>query len=774
MGINNKQRRADKKRKKLKLQRNKATKKQTNKSPYPLFSPFDTFPDLSVDDRKKMIEEFQKNSEKLYSESLEKILSIFAEYDPLILLSMLSNYGLTVGIGDNGISQKEKEQNIQQTHVEIAQAILLTLKVQNNYKLPTSDVYQTLHDSLITLMFSFSFMRQKAEILDFDDRQLSIIQVQERVRGHTQIVRNWGYYSQVKKISIELYSTFDEILEKEYGFSATTLIRFFELLSRIIQEKINIRFQVLINLFRTNDLKKIAYEYHKLTNEDENATIELINFIEFHKLSKEEVFSLIISHYDLRISENYIFDINEFSVLASIPSKDIELILNEFSYVFGDLETTSIEYFYLANPIWTKPIIRLDSDHFYCPMPQLFFSFILKSLDCLIETKNEKMLSKRKSLYLENKIEEIVHSRFPEANTVKNMKWQEGDSVYETDIITAIDSYIIIIEAKSGKIDPSALRGAPSKLERDIKKLLIEPNLQSKRLKDKLLYLIKNPDIEDELRNKLPFDLKKIHKVLRISVTLEYFASLQSNIKRLEKTDWIPENFEYCPTMNIADFETIFDILEYPVEIINYLEKREHIESTTYYMGDELDLLGYYIDYHLNFPVIKEQSDFILTGMSNTIDNYYDSKDAGVFLPKPRVKMNKLFQSIIQLLEQRKTHRWTEIGTILYSFLPEDQDKLASYVYKIKNNVKKNWMKEGHENTIIYIPPLNTEYALCYIAINNQNKSQRYTFAAEAARQTFEKKHVKFCLVISKNIDDEKPYGTIAMYESHVEDFIEP
>jgi hypothetical protein len=236
-------------------------------------------------------------------------------------------------------------------------------------------------------------------------------------------------------------------------------------------------------------------------------------------------------------------------------------------------------------------------------------------------------------------------------------------------------------------------------------------------------------------------------------------------VKKLEKTDWIPQDLVYCPTMSIADFEKVFDVLYHPVEVIHYLEVREKLEATVQYVGDELDLLGHYLEHHLIFPETEEQTIFMLTDMSKNIDNYYDSMDAGISIAKPKVKMNTLFESILKQLERRKIPRWTEIGTILYSFSPESQELIASSSYTIKQNVRKNWMVENHENVLMFIPPSNSEYALCYLAYNDKNQEKRYNFAENASLHTFEKQHVKYCLVIGKNIDSKNVYDFIGIYE---------
>ena len=220
MGINNKKRRVEKKRRKLK--KKKIYKKELKN---PLCSQFvqleNPLSNLSGEDRKKFIMIHQEDSKSSYSKSLEKILSIFSNYDPLILISMLSQYGLMVPVGDEGIDREkiEYEEKLQQADVEMAQALLLTIKEFKDRKLPTPHIFQELQDALVNLRKSFYFLRLRPDHLDKNMKDLSIMQIQEEIRSHTHTVRNWGHYSQVKRISTEIYQVFDEkLIENVFEF----------------------------------------------------------------------------------------------------------------------------------------------------------------------------------------------------------------------------------------------------------------------------------------------------------------------------------------------------------------------------------------------------------------------------------------------------------------------------------------------------------------------------------------------------------------------------
>ena len=772
MGKNNRQRRANKKRakeKRKKLRVKKELEKASQSIGPDLHMMKNPFAGLSDEQRKKVVEGFDASSKETYRKSLKKIMEILHRYDPFIIVSLLSSYGLTVGVGDDGIKTKDSDLKINQSHIEICQSLVLQIppkKLQRELFGP--NITQELWDTLIELMRSHSFIGISDGGDDSDDGK-SIRLLRRRMMGNTQMVRNWGYFSQVKIISQELYSHFDSKFELSFGFSVSNIIDLFQIMIDEIELANSSRHKALSELHGITDKEKLVLKYYELIGGESDKAKLFFEDVMFESMSAESLFVMMVSHYDMRLNEIYEFSINNLSKISGFNESVVLAILGEFSYALGDLQSFETEHLYLANPIWLRPLIKQGDGKYFCAIPQMFFSFILPSLDRLVEIINKVELGDRRSNYLEEKVVEIINRRFPSSNTISGMKWKLGDVEYETDLITFIDSYALIVEAKSGKISESALRGAPARLKRHVEEILVAPNIQSRRLKERLEELIKYPEISDDLREQLPVDLNTIHKIIRVSVSLEDFGAIQANVSGLKGTGWLPNEYIPCPTMNIADFETLFDFLEHPVQIIHYLETRQSLEEELGYMGDELDLMGLYIGTLFNFGDNYKDVNFIISGMSSPLDAFYNSKDAGIDIPKPQPKISSLFKKIFLQLEQRATPRWTEIGVILNNFSPDDQAKLARMIIVLKKNVRKNWMVEGHDNILVYVPPKASEYALCYIIYNNKNSSRRNEFIEEASRQGLEADHVKQCLVIAKNMDmDDLEYHFIGLMERSV------
>ena len=424
------------------------------------------------------------------------------------------------------------------------------------------------------------------------------------------------------------------------------------------------------------------------------------------------------------------------------------------------------EHFHLDNPVWTKPVIKLDDGKYFCALPFGFFSFVIPCIESLLLSPFRDAVSKQRAEYLETKVAEIVETQFPDSRIKRNFKWVDGDTTYETDLIVFIDSFLLVIECKSGKVTPPALRGAPDRLRRRIQELLIDPNLQSLRLKKRLEFLSANPNEADPIRDEIGYDLSKLHKIVRASVCLEDLGSIQSCLQQLKKdTDWLPADFEPCPTMNLADFETVFDILKHPVQILHYMIKREMTEAFFGFV-DELDLLGLYLTTLLDIDDSEHDVLLALPGMSSRLDAYYNSADAGVDINKPQPQISPLFANILSQLEQGRISRWMEIAVALHMFSPDRQMELMEELVEREKKVYQNWKAKETENILVYTPSKASSYALGYVMFKNGNAKEKRNFMQTAADHALQANHVEIVVVIAKNIDrDDLAYHSIALFE---------
>jgi hypothetical protein len=169
VGKKNKARRAVKKSqktrrlKKLKIQQ---TLKSITKSSLssPVFTMLDNpFGHLNDDQRRDLVREIGETNKTKFRESLNTIQSLLKSHDPITLLAIVFGYGLTVGVGDNGVQSKEGQGGLNQSHVEILQALFLQIPRHDWGQNPvTSDVVQRAWEALIELGSAFTFSRMNS------------------------------------------------------------------------------------------------------------------------------------------------------------------------------------------------------------------------------------------------------------------------------------------------------------------------------------------------------------------------------------------------------------------------------------------------------------------------------------------------------------------------------------------------------------------------------------------------------------------------------------
>lgn len=724
--------------------------------------------------REKLIQGFVEAGQsfaKEFVESLEKLQKLINSVDPFHLLSVLSVYGLFVGLTESGKTKKKKNSFLLQPHVELVQA--LALRTNYSHLSPSPAIpqkVQEIWDLSRVLGESFAMKRLVQIENSKTEQDKAILYFQERLRSHTHMVRNWGYYRRVIAICKRLFEPLNSVYEDELGISATELIGLFEYMVDNSEKQVNEHWHKFKPVFQSRSIDQAVYAYYNAVPDLEGSPDELIYYFRDNKAPLEAVYPMVLSHYDLRLPEIYTFSVESLAQEKDLDPKGLSNALSKISLSFGDLENANPEHFFLGNPIWMKPLIKVDEANFFCSIPQLFFSFVFRIFNALIDQnkKAQHLCFERRAKFLEDEIFTLMNSSFRNGEYARNFKWCDEKKEYESDLIFNVDSYLIIIEAKSGAISWPALRGAPERMERHIKDLFVDPASQSQRLAEILLKIISKEAEADELSIQLPFQIDAVKKIIRLSVTLEDFATIQSNISSLKSTGWLDDNFAIAPTILLADLEIVFDILSSTPEKIHYLVRRTELEERIHYVGDELDLIGLYLDTCFNLGNIESsQKNMMLIGMSKKIDDYYIAKDQGINRNKPIIKSTAWWRDIRSYIEKRNPDRWSEVAVMLLNVPFEAQNNSQKRFKKIVKNVKKNWRKKGHLNSIVILPPKWRYEAVGFFAFCEANKDDRHASMENLASRIFEESHATRCLIIGINIDkNHYPYSLLGVFDS--------
>jgi len=695
---------------------------------------------------------------------LQAMLDQLKQTQPPLLIAIIAYYSLQAGVSDNGDIQSFNP-DVMQHHVEVLQALALTLTVEEWGSDPSSgeDVAVAMK-TLKQLADAFHYRRFGILEDEHDDQARAVVSMQEKLRIHTQAVRNWGSFSQVVRIVRELYSPLDDALRAQKGFSATDLITTAENMTKLLEARSNERFRWMQRVWREHKPRKIIQAYYKHHPTAEGDPDEFLKTLPAHA-TREQILFFLMQHADLLSKDDMMFDPVDLAARSGVPTAATARILEALGKKPGDLKGANPEHFFMGNPTWEYPVIVLD-DKYLCVMPQAIFSHIHRIMHRLAgEAGILPVLEARRSKYLEDKVADVLANAFPDASIRSGTKWRLGAVEYETDHLVVVDKVAVIVEDKSHSLTERGLRGAPERVREHVRDLIGAPSEQSTRLAT-VIWRAKagEPEATTSL---VPFgvDFSGIERVIRVNVTLDDLTVLSLEETELKAAGWIRPDLDLAPTMTVADLETVADILESQSFLLHYFSERQRVQTEGRVMADEIDLLGVYLKNGLNMGNLEEQKlEVMLTGASAAVDHYYNSGDAGISVTKPRPELSRYYANLVDAMEEKAFPGWS-IATIdlLRSAVFEEQIKIEKALAKLKVTVERNIDDPLRECCLVVRSHPLKDTAVIFLVYPPKLAPKRKEVTQEMATQILDE-HPEFnrCVVITRDTSRwSEPYASV-------------
>lgn len=715
---------------------------------------------------KKAALEAAKKSVAEFPGALKSINDELRKSDPMGILATLASYGLQVTVSkSDGVAQKSLLKNISQNHVEVLQALVLAIPAEEWPTAPfTPAVIQRVIESLPKITDTFLHQRiLAAEDID-DEAEITLLSVQERIRLYTQAVRNWGYFSEVVRISTELFAPLDHQFKKHFWFGTTDLIRVMKAVVDDFERRNNEHWNTLAKVFKEPTAKRMVRAYYDNVPELVGSPDELLGALPTG-ITREGMMGVIMGHFDLRLSGRATFKPDEIAALTGIDANIVAVALRAISMAPGSLANAKTEHLFLGNPVWDNPGIDLG-DAFFLPVPQMFFSHIQRIMERLATEAGLKTeLENRRAAYLEDQLVKVITKGLPGAKLTPSAKWKLGDEQFETDLLAILDRTVLIAEAKSNRLTASGLRGAPDRLKRHVQDMIVYPSVQSARLESLIAEAREGNTEAETIIRKLGINPIIVDQVIRISVTLDDFSVLSSAESDFKEIGWVPAAHKLAPTILIADLVCIADILDNPLLLLHYLSERIHLQKSFNLLGDELDFLGLYLETGFNIDGLREDNmTFTPSGMSEQLDRYYMSKDAGIILPKPKAKLRPLFARAIKKLDNRRSHGWTTAGLHLLSVAgPNEQKKIEAKLDQLRGMVRRNYRDPAHLSTLRVRPTEGRKALVAFYLFPEPLRASSKTTMGQLAAQDLDKDgDVKTVVVFGRSTERwEEPYEAV-------------
>lgn len=532
------------------------------------------------------------------------------------------------------------------------------------------------------------------------------------------------YNHQTKHYIKNVFEPFSLGFKSLFGFPPLLLLE----VGKEIEESYMSKFKGRLEL-GMKKRKEIENEYWK----DTSFKNIIDDFLSENKIKLNDFLDQEISNSSfLNLKEIFLFKPNIlFDDFSEDKQKELMAMLKSLSCKFGDNDsfTNPLD----KNIILKKPFIKVG-EFYLMPLIRQYLHFSPSILEGLLDGEKEKKskfwdnFQKNKANFLVNSGVEYLKRVFPGESIFKEVKYNIDGVNYESDIVISFKEKLFLFEAKSGSLTAPAKRGAPKRLETDLKKLIGDSFRQASRLKTSL----KNKGSIDLYDNK-----KNIVKNLRLENYTEIFVcclnteplmKLASNIKELDILGIFPDDEGYPWAINLYDLDIITQILNKPSFFYHYIKSRlSIIPKNLWHTFDELSFLGWYLDYG-NFytPLMEDKKvpDFI-----SIAPDFLEPFDLHFLRGKemPGLKIEKEFLELIESLEKLNQPGLLDFTSEL---LDCDRRSRREIIKQLNNRVSACTMGQDYSScTIPYTTHEKVKSGITIIALKKRDElSKRLYF----------------------------------------------
>lgn len=731
--------------------------------------------DLSVAERRDAFRTMGKDAKQKFEETFPQLLAWFDEFDALYLLSFCSLYFLAE---QEGIDREARDGKLDfyPHYLEVLQAIALTRRRSNSPK-PLMDRASELPTMMSDITNAFQ-LRSYDVPEDVGETEYKKRFVLFLLQSETAAIRNLAFSHQSKRYTKKIFSKITKIIETHNGIDPEKLCdALYHLVDRI-ELSLNLHLASLAYFRSGTHWKEVWGRYRdeflvaRSTAGDATSDEEGRKIWDMSGHDLDQMKTVLHFHSDLFLPLVFAFTLDEFVDLYGEIGKRKELhdVLDAWSYEFGDLADENYEYFILGNPVLKRPIVKVESEAYFFPLTNIIGHILPAMMEVLVRNAGSKAIekyNKAKANLLEDEAFEHFSGRFPTAKIFRGSQWVDpvDTRTYENDLLIVIDRFAIVVECKSGAVDSPARRGGELRVIDTLKNLVVNPAKQAIRL---IRFLSENRGIHQF--NIVGGQVNVVDNTLvdhyvPLAVSQEDLGTVSGNLRMCIEAGLIDNPPEIAvPSVSIHDLEVIFSILENEVEALHYLTRRAELENQIHYLGDEGDLLGFYLDTAFNLGEAETSGEYSFNLMlkSKELDPYFVGRERGVSVPKPRLKLTKWWRDLINYVIKRKIDHWTEVGLLLLNVPYDEQRGFERQFKTLSSRVKHGLTNEKYNWVILETAPKERSYLIAAFPYLSRDRIERNEMMKHILESMIDRDYLKGLLCIGLYAPEPKyPYDVI-------------
>lgn len=657
-----------------------------------------------------------EEADRLYVVASDALLTVPLKADPLITLASFALWGLATPL--DAPAEKEEPDPILMHHVELLQAVMLR-HPQEAFALeaPFTDHLGFLRHLLLTVTRTFS-QRRAAEItMDTPMEEIRQRAIQEDFRLATMGVRNWGHGEQMLRIVAAVFAPLDGEVEACLGVRVGHLLTMYRALLTSMNRRLQEHVRKLQVILKADTVAKGLHAFETEFTSLGEVGAQTAAIADRQEVMMEAVRERLVAASGIFTPQIYTFDLVQAVEAYPVPIEPSVLqgVLRSLSIGFGELSSNDPEHYFLGNPVWERPFVRLLDEEYFLPVMELLMSFCLEQMVGLIRPhdKLKKRYDTARQRFVEEETERLLRKAFPTARVFRGVYRNEGDRRTENDVVMHLDGYIVIAEAKGGRVSDSTRRGSPAGIVRNVKDLVVAPSRQAAGLVE---YLRGKPQLhvlENERRQPFELDTRGVEELLPFGITLDTLT-VNASGRALHDAGMVVDEAGLAPIIPISHLEAVLEILESPLERLHYLVRRYHFDRELRLTGDEMDVLAFYLESGLNLRgEVPEDASVQLLGRSSLLSSYFMRKTVGRKATKPRRPLTRWWRGLLTRLEGNRARGWSKAGVVLLNATIEEQEAIETALHRrVRSAARKLKKRElaridfrygptGRENAVV-------------------------------------------------------------------------
>jgi hypothetical protein len=451
-----------------------------------------------------------------------------------------------------------------------------------------------------------------------------------------------------------------------------------------------------------------------------------LEFYQFHQLFQPDAHvAQGLDSQEISESGWYSFYEGVLDLFTIRPSDfDQELDVNDFLKQFSistdeDKRNDQFQGIGDFNILSGSPIIPLDSERFFIPIPFSLFEAVYESpYYWMVDDKSYRdKLAVNRGNGGEEMVYELLKKVLGEKRVFKSVKIEskKGHDDTDIDVLCILGSKAICVQVKSKKLTQLSRKGNSQQLRKDFGAAVQDAYAQGLLCRKRVVE--KNAVFRDENGNKISV-VDNVDEAYILIVTTENYPSLTHQSRTLlEKDDSNPHPL----VLTVFDLDLILFYLANPYDFFYYV--RQRISLMDYFIAEEeMHFLGY----HLLHKLWKNpKADFV--GIENDFgqlidQNYYPFK-LGIQTSKKSDKIrnrwkNSSFDALCKQIDELSAPKKTDIIFHLLDWSEQARDNLMNQLSLVRTRTKQDG--KAHNISIMAGPERST-HGFTFISWEDNN-----------------------------------------------------